>query len=166
MGLDWLIRDNEKKDHQLFEDQFFGTEPPSTGYEKKPLKNPETGEAVDGLYSAWITLNNPAQLNSYTTQMVKGVIAGMHRASMERDVMAIVFTAAGENLWFELSYVRPWAASSYAEMVDRSRLIFGTSSPRNHLGYELQQFGKHLPIAQYPDVYGGNLARLLEEVLR
>jgi 6-oxo-cyclohex-1-ene-carbonyl-CoA hydrolase len=29
--------------------------------------------------------------------MVKGVIAGMHRASMERDVMAIVFTAAGDR---------------------------------------------------------------------
>ena len=97
MGLDWLIQDNEKKDHQLFEDQFFGTEPPCTGYEKKPLKNPDTGETVEGLYAAWITLNNPVQLNSYTTQMVKGVIAGMHRASMERDVMAIVFTAAGDR---------------------------------------------------------------------
>jgi 6-oxo-cyclohex-1-ene-carbonyl-CoA hydrolase len=29
--------------------------------------------------------------------MVKGVIAGMHKASMERDVMAIVFTAAGDR---------------------------------------------------------------------
>lgn len=97
MALDWLIRDNEVKDHQLFGDEHFGTEPPCTTYEKKPLVDPATGKAVDGLYSAWVTLNNPAQFNSYTTEMVKGVIAGMHKGSMERDVMAIVFTAEGDR---------------------------------------------------------------------
>lgn len=97
MGLEWLLRDNEIKDHQLFKDEHFGTEPPCTTYEKKPLINTDTGEAVKGLYTAWITLNNPAQYNSYTTQMCKGVIAGMHKASMERDVVAIIFTAAGDR---------------------------------------------------------------------
>lgn len=97
MALDWLIRDDEIKNHQIFGDEHFGTEAPCTVYEKKPLINPETGEAVDGLYTAWITLNNPDQLNSYTTEMIKGVIAGMHKASMERDVMVIVFTAAGDR---------------------------------------------------------------------
>jgi 6-oxo-cyclohex-1-ene-carbonyl-CoA hydrolase len=97
MALDWLIRDDEIKNHQIFGDEHFGTEAPCTVYEKKPLINPETGEAVDGLYTAWITLNNPDQLNSYTTEMVKGVTAGMHKASMERDVMVIVFTAAGDR---------------------------------------------------------------------
>jgi 6-oxo-cyclohex-1-ene-carbonyl-CoA hydrolase len=97
MALDWLIRDDEIKDHQIFGDEHFGTEAPCTVYEKKPLINPKTGEAVDGLYTAWITLNNPGQLNSYTTEMVKGVTAGMHKASMERDVMVIVFTAAGDR---------------------------------------------------------------------
>ncbi|MCK4944450.1 MAG: 6-oxocyclohex-1-ene-1-carbonyl-CoA hydratase, partial [Candidatus Aminicenantes bacterium] len=96
MALDWLTRDNEIKDHQIYGDEHFGTESPCTVYEKKPLINPETGETVEGLYSAWITLNNPDQLNSYTTQMIKGVTAGMHKASMERDVMTIVFTAAGD----------------------------------------------------------------------
>ena len=97
MALDWLERDNEVKDHQIYGDEHFGAEPPCTGYEKKPLVNPDTGEKIDGLCTAWITLNNPAQFNSYTTEMVKGVIAGMHKASMERDVMAIVFTAAGDR---------------------------------------------------------------------
>jgi len=97
MALDWLIRDNEMKDHQLFGEEHFGTEPPCTTYEKKPLINPATGEQVEGLYSAWIMLNNPGQFNSYTTQMIKGVIAGMHRASMDREVMAIVFTGAGDK---------------------------------------------------------------------
>jgi 6-oxocyclohex-1-ene-carbonyl-CoA hydrolase len=77
MALDWLPRDNELKDHHLFGDEHFGTEPPCTVYEKKPLKNPQSGETVEGLSTAWITLNNPAQFNSYTTKMLKGVIAGM-----------------------------------------------------------------------------------------
>ncbi|RLA80554.1 MAG: 6-oxocyclohex-1-ene-1-carbonyl-CoA hydratase [Deltaproteobacteria bacterium] len=97
MLLDWFPRDNEEKSHQLFGDEHFGTEPPCTMYEKKPMINPETGEEVEGLYTAWITLNNPAQYNSYTTQMIKGVIAGMHKASMDREVVAIIFTAVGDR---------------------------------------------------------------------
>jgi len=97
MAMDWLPRDNELKDHQLVGDEYFGKEPPCTMYEKKPLVNPQTGETVDGLYTAWVTLNNPAQYNSYTTEMVKGVIAGMKKASAERDVVAIIFTAVGDR---------------------------------------------------------------------
>jgi 6-oxo-cyclohex-1-ene-carbonyl-CoA hydrolase len=97
MALDWLIRDDEIKNHQIFGDEHFGTEAPCTMYEKKPLVNPDTGKVIDGLYTAWITLNNPDQLNSYTTEMVKGVTAGVHKASMERDVTAIIFTAAGDR---------------------------------------------------------------------
>jgi len=97
MALDWLVRDNEIKDHNLFGDEFLGTEAPCTMYEKKPLINPGTGEAVEGLTVAWVTLNNPAQYGSYTTEMVKGVIAGMHKGSMDRDVQAIVFTSMGDR---------------------------------------------------------------------
>jgi len=97
MALEWVPRDNVLKDHQIFGDEHFGTEPPCTMFEKKPLVNPNTGEKVDGLYTAWITLNNPAQLNSYTTEMVKGVIAGMHKASMDRAVVATIFTGAGDR---------------------------------------------------------------------
>jgi len=97
MALDWVPRDDVLKDHQIFGDEHFGTEPPCTVFEKKPLVNPNTGEKIEGLYNAWITLNNPAQLNSYTTQMVKGVIAGMHKASMDRSVVATIFTGAGDR---------------------------------------------------------------------
>jgi len=38
-----------------------------------------------GLFNAWIRLNNPAQYNSYTTEMVKGVIAGFENASTDRS---------------------------------------------------------------------------------
>ena len=94
--LDWLPRDNEIKDHELFGKEYFGTEPPSVIYELKPVKDPE-GKAVEGLNTAWITLNNPKQLNSYTTNMVKGVIAGFGRASVDRSVVLVVFTAVGDR---------------------------------------------------------------------
>jgi len=96
MSLDWLQRDSELKNHELWDVQFFGTEAPCTMYELRPVVD-DRGNAVDGLYSAWITLNNPKQHNSYTTQMVKGVIAGFHKASMDRRVVAVVFTAVGEK---------------------------------------------------------------------
>lgn len=83
-------------DHHLYGDEHFGTEAPCILYEKKPVLDPG-GNAVEGLYTAWVTLNNPRQYNSYTTEMVKGVIAGMHKASMDRSVVAIIFTAAGET---------------------------------------------------------------------
>ena len=97
MSLNWLPREDEIKDHELFKGKdYFGTEPPCTGYEKKPVLDPE-GKEVEGLYSVWITLNNPRQYNSYTTEMVKGVIAGFHNASLDRSVVAVVFTGAGDK---------------------------------------------------------------------
>jgi 6-oxo-cyclohex-1-ene-carbonyl-CoA hydrolase len=109
MAMDWLPRDNKLKDHQLIGDEFFGTKPPCTMYEKKPLVNPQTGETVDGLYTAWITLNNPAQFNSYTTEMVKGVIAGMKKASADRSVVAIIFTGAGDRAFCTGGNVKEYA---------------------------------------------------------
>jgi 6-oxo-cyclohex-1-ene-carbonyl-CoA hydrolase len=96
MTLEWLPRDDEVKDHDVGGDQFFGTEPPCVMYERKPIIDTK-GNPVEGLYSAWVWLNNPRQYNSYTTQMVKGVIAGMKRASMDRSVVAIVFTGVGDR---------------------------------------------------------------------
>jgi uncharacterized protein len=77
--------------------------------------------------------------------------------------MSAVLKAAPENVWFELSLVRPWNAAAYVSQSDRLRFVFGSSAPRNDLAFELAQFNEHLPIAAYADVYGGNLARLLGE---
>jgi 6-oxo-cyclohex-1-ene-carbonyl-CoA hydrolase len=96
MSLDWVPREGGLKDHNLWGMEHFGTEPPCTVYEEKPVLDPD-GNPVKGLYSAWITLNNPAQYNSYTTEMVKGVIAGFQRAQENRAVVAAVFTGAGHN---------------------------------------------------------------------
>jgi 6-oxo-cyclohex-1-ene-carbonyl-CoA hydrolase len=80
MALEWLRRDNELKDHQLFDNSHFGKDAPTVIYEERPIVD-DKGAKADGLYSAWIWLNNPSQYNSYTTEMVKGVIAGFQRAS-------------------------------------------------------------------------------------
>ncbi|MFH1763324.1 MAG: 6-oxocyclohex-1-ene-1-carbonyl-CoA hydratase [Gemmatimonadota bacterium] len=65
-------------------------------YEERPIYDP-TGKVIDGLYAVQITLNNPQQYNSYTTDMVKGVILGMRRASNDRACVAVVFTGAGNK---------------------------------------------------------------------
>ncbi|NOQ95581.1 MAG: 6-oxocyclohex-1-ene-1-carbonyl-CoA hydratase [Desulfobacterales bacterium] len=94
MALEWMPRDNEEKDHLLHTDVHWGTEPPCVVYEKRPLKDPD-GNVMDGLFVSWIRLNNPKQYNSYTTEMVKGVIAGFENASLDRSVVAVVFTGTG-----------------------------------------------------------------------
>ncbi|MEA3359171.1 MAG: 6-oxocyclohex-1-ene-1-carbonyl-CoA hydratase [Thermodesulfobacteriota bacterium] len=94
MALEWVPRDNEQKDHLLHTDGNWGTEAPCVVYEKRPLTDPE-GNVQEGLYVAWIRLNNPKQFNSYTTEMVKGVIAGFENASLDRSVVAAIFTGTG-----------------------------------------------------------------------
>ena len=94
-GLEWVPREDGMKDHLLHTEVHWGTDAPSTIYEKRPIVDPKTGKEVEGLYTAWITLNNPKQYNSYTTEMVKGVIAGFENASLDRSVVAAVFTGTG-----------------------------------------------------------------------
>lgn len=65
-------------------------------FEKRPAKTQE-GKQAKGIYNAWITLNNPEQYNSYTTQMVKDVILAFRTASNARDINAVVFTGAGNR---------------------------------------------------------------------
>src|SRR5487761_1931809 len=82
----------EFKNHELDED--FAR--PGVRYEKRPAQTPD-GKVVPGLYNAWIWLDNPGQFNSYTTDMVKGVILAFRAASNARDVNCVVFTGAGDK---------------------------------------------------------------------
>ena len=82
----------EFKNHDLTN----GHAPAGVSYETRPLKDPE-GNEIDGLHTVWITLDNPQQLNSYTTDMVKSVILGMRRASNDRGAVAVVFTGHGDR---------------------------------------------------------------------
>ncbi|KGP75284.1 6-oxo-cyclohex-1-ene-carbonyl-CoA hydrolase [Desulfosporosinus sp. Tol-M] len=89
-------RQHDIKNHELFGTEHFGTEAPCVVYELKPVIDPK-GNPVPGCNTAWVTLNNPAQFNSYTTEMVKGVIAGMQKASADRTVVACIFTGTGSD---------------------------------------------------------------------
>ncbi len=78
--------------HQLIENFEFK----NVIYEKRPCLD-SNGEEVEGLYNAWIILDNPKQFNSYTTDMIKSIIMAFRRASVEADVVAAIFTAAGDR---------------------------------------------------------------------
>ena len=69
---------------------------PGVRYEKRPARRPD-GRQAPGLYNAWIWLDNQAQYNSYTTEMVKAVILAFRAASNARDVSSVVFTGAGDK---------------------------------------------------------------------
>jgi len=64
--------------------------------EKRPAKDP-AGSPVEGIFNAWIIMNNPKQFNSYTTATVKEVILSLRKASNDRSVNCIIFTAAGDK---------------------------------------------------------------------
>jgi 6-oxo-cyclohex-1-ene-carbonyl-CoA hydrolase len=82
----------EFKNHDLVDD--IGK--PGVRYEKRPARTPD-GKLAEGLYNAWIWLDNPGQYNSYTTDMVKGVILAMRAAANARDVNCVVFTGVGDK---------------------------------------------------------------------
>ena len=90
--------------HELVPGHAFG----QVRYELKPVQR-SAGGVAEGLYSAWITLDNPQELNSYTTHMVKDVILAFRRASQARDVVATVFTGAGDRAFCTGGNTREYA---------------------------------------------------------
>ena len=81
---------------------------PGVRVEKRPARLPD-GTVVEGLYNTWIILDNPEQLNSYTTEMVKGVILAFRAASAARDVVAVVFTGTGDRAFCTGGNTREYA---------------------------------------------------------
>jgi 6-oxo-cyclohex-1-ene-carbonyl-CoA hydrolase len=83
-------------DHNLIDKEVESLCDGMVRYEKRPARRRD-GSAAEGLYNAWIVLNNPKQYNSYTTDMVKALILAFRRASADREVNAVVFTGAGDK---------------------------------------------------------------------
>lgn len=65
-------------------------------FERRPCLDLD-GSLVEGLYNAWIILNNPKQYNSYTTKAVKEIILAFGEASNDRSVVAVVFTGSEDK---------------------------------------------------------------------
>jgi 6-oxo-cyclohex-1-ene-carbonyl-CoA hydrolase len=80
------------KDHTLVS----GHEYKEIQYGLRPAKD-LSGKPVDGLFNAWIMLDNPKQYNSYTTEAVKEVILAFREASVDRSVVCCVFSAVGDK---------------------------------------------------------------------
>ncbi len=80
------------KDHNLVET----FSPQNLLVERRPVRD-RAGAPVEGLHNLWITLNNPDQLNAYTTEMVKGIILALRAASNDRAAVAVVLTGAGNK---------------------------------------------------------------------
>jgi 6-oxo-cyclohex-1-ene-carbonyl-CoA hydrolase len=80
------------KNHDLLPDVQFD----QVRYTLRPALD-DQGNQVEGLFNAWIMLDNAEQLNSYTTQMVKDTIMAFRKASNARDVVAVVFTGSGDR---------------------------------------------------------------------
>ncbi len=87
---------SELIDHNLIDQDVESLCDGMVRYEKKPARRID-GSVAEGLYNAWIVYNNPKQYNSYTTDMVKATILAFRRASVDREVNAVVFTAVGDK---------------------------------------------------------------------
>ncbi len=82
----------EFKNHNIVE----GYQYTDIKFEKRPVIDVD-GSPVEGLYNAWIMLNNPTQYNSYTTKAVKEVILAFGEASNDRSVVTVIFTAVDDK---------------------------------------------------------------------
>ena len=76
--------------------------------EQRPVKD-RLGAAAEGLHNVWITLNNPSELNSYTTDMVKEIILAVRAASNDRAAVAVVLTGAGSRAFCTGGNTREYA---------------------------------------------------------
>jgi 6-oxo-cyclohex-1-ene-carbonyl-CoA hydrolase len=92
------------KNHNLTE----SFEPHEILYQERPVHD-RSGEPVEDLHTTWITLNNPKELNSYTTETVKEVILAFRQASHDRAAVAVVFTGAGDRAFCTGGNTREYA---------------------------------------------------------
>jgi 6-oxocyclohex-1-ene-carbonyl-CoA hydrolase len=112
---------NEPKEHLLVPEHVRKAASAGVLYEQRPVKD-AAGRPVAGLFNAWITLDNPTQFNSYTTDMVKAVILAFREASAARDVVAVVFTGSGDK-----AFCTGGNAKEYAE--------YYAGNPQEYRGY-------------------------------
>lgn len=76
--------------------------------ERRPARD-RSGQPVKNLYNVWITLNNPGEMNSYTTTMAKEIILSLREASNDRAAVAVVLTGAGTRAFCTGGNTREYA---------------------------------------------------------
>jgi 6-oxo-cyclohex-1-ene-carbonyl-CoA hydrolase len=80
------------KDHRLISDPRFD----HIRYERRPARDVD-GQVVRDLYDVWIWLNNPSQLNSYTTDALRELNVAIRQASADRAAVAVILTGVGDR---------------------------------------------------------------------
>ncbi len=80
------------KDHRLISDPRFD----HIRYERRPARDVD-GHVVPDLYDVWIWLNNPSQLNSYTTDALRELNVAIRQASADRAAVAVILTGVGDR---------------------------------------------------------------------
>lgn len=76
--------------------------------ERRPVFDTK-GAPVEGLHNVWIILDNPAEMNSYTTDTIKEVILAFRHASNDRAAVCAVFTGAGHKAFCSGGNTREYA---------------------------------------------------------
>ena len=92
------------KDHNLVEN----FTPREILVQHRPVLD-QKGSPVAGLHNVWIILNNPSEMNSYTTGMIKEIILALRAASNDRAAVAVVLTAAGSQAFCAGGNTREYA---------------------------------------------------------
>ncbi len=92
------------KDHNLVEQPA----PREILVEHRPALD-RNGQPVRDLHNVWITLNNPDELNAYTTGMLKELILAVRAASNDRAAVAVVLTGAGNRAFCAGGNTREYA---------------------------------------------------------
>ena len=77
-------------------------------YQRRPVLDTD-GNPIRDLFNAWIWLNNPTELNSYTTDTVSEVILAFREASTDRSVVAVVFSGVGARAFCTGGNTREYA---------------------------------------------------------
>jgi 6-oxocyclohex-1-ene-carbonyl-CoA hydrolase len=80
------------KDHRLIPDPRFS----HIRYERRPARDRE-GREVSELHDVWIWLDNPSQLNSYTTDALRELNIAIRQASADRAAVAVILTGTGDR---------------------------------------------------------------------
>ena len=76
--------------------------------ERRPVRD-RHGDPVTGLHNVWVTLDNPSEMNAYTTEMIKEVILALREASNDRAAVAVVLTGTGDRAFCAGGNTREYA---------------------------------------------------------
>jgi 6-oxo-cyclohex-1-ene-carbonyl-CoA hydrolase len=92
------------KNHNLVD----GAVPQEILVSHRPVKDRD-GRVAEGLHAVWIALNNPRELNSYTTSMAKEIVLALRAASNDRAAVAVVLTGVGDRAFCTGGNTREYA---------------------------------------------------------